>query len=92
MKKALAVLGFLSFFLLGIGNVHALNTYYNNNQVYNNKIPYSAFFNGHSPEPDKIKIQQSTKNGVTQAIVPVNEKEQEVEQKGLEDWKKFFWS
>jgi hypothetical protein len=85
MKKALAVLVVLSFIGLGFGSAHALNTYYDNSQVYNNQIPYSAFFNGHSPKPEKIKVQVSSDRGVVQAIVPVNEKEQEVEQKGLED-------
>lgn len=85
MKKTVLCVAVLSFIFLGFGSANALNTYYDNSQIYNNKIPYSAFFNGHSPKPEKIKVQKSVNGKVVQAIVPVNEKEQDVEQKGLED-------
>lgn len=85
MKKLLMILMILSFVCLGLGNANALETYYKNNQGYNNNIPYSAFFNGHSPKPAKIKIQKITKSGkAIQAVVPVNQAEEKVEQKGLE--------
>ena len=80
MKKMFTILAVLSFLILGVGNSYALKTYYNNKQGYNNKIPYSAFFNGHSPKPEKIKVQK----GKIQAVVPINQKEEKVEQKGLQ--------
>jgi hypothetical protein len=79
MNKLLVVLTILSFIFLSLGTSNALETY------YNNKIPYSAFFNGHSAKPNKIKVQKVTKSGkAIQAVVPVNQAEEKVEQKGLE--------
>ncbi len=78
MKKICTIVVLLIFAF--VGNAFGLKTYYNNKTGYNNKIPYSAFFNGHSPKPAKIKVQK----GKIQAIVPVNQKEEKVEQKGLE--------
>lgn len=80
MKKMCTIIAVLSFLILGIGNIYALETYYENKQGYNNKIPYKEFFNGHSPKPEKIKVQK----GKIQAVVPINQKEEKVEQKGLE--------
>jgi hypothetical protein len=85
MNKLLVVLTILSFIFLSLGSSNALETYYNNHSGYNNKIPYSAFFNGHSAKPNKIKVQKVTKSGkAIQAVVPVNQAEEKVEQKGLE--------
>lgn len=74
------------------GNALALDTYYDNKEgyevknVYNNKIPYEAFFKEYKPNPEVIKVQKTTKIGtVIQAEVPINQSEENVEQKGLED-------
>lgn len=80
MKKMFTIIAVLSFLILGFGNSYALKTYYENRQGYNNKIPYKAFFNGHSPKPQKINVQK----GKVQAVVPINSKEEKVEQKGLQ--------
>ena len=82
MKK-LWFIAIIVCFIVSWLNVSAwsLNTYYNNQTGYDNKIPYSAFFNGHSPQPGKIAVQK----GKVQAVVPINEKEVTVEQKGLEN-------
>ena len=79
MKKLFTIIAILGFLIFGFGNSYALKTYYNNKTGYNNKIPYKAFFNGHSPKPEKINIQK----GKVQAVVPLHEKEENVEQKGL---------
>ena len=81
MKK-LWFIAIIVCFLVSWLNVSAwsLDTYYENRTGYNNKIPYAAFFNGHSPQPAKIAVQK----GNVQAVVPVNEKEVKVEQQGLD--------
>ena len=83
MNKKLFIIMILAGIFVAWLNVSAwaLDTYYNNQTGYNNKIPYSAFFNGHSPQPEKIAVQK----GRVQAVVPVNTKEVQVEQEGLED-------
>ena len=92
MKKMLIMM-LLTVFVLS-GNVFALNTFYENqqgydvNMGYNNKIPYKAFFdvdNPNSPKPENKNVQKYDRFGnVIQAVVPVNERETKVEQKGLE--------
>ena len=82
----------LSLIFLGFGGAGALETYYtnqggyNNLTGYNNKIPYSAFFNWHSPKPDVIKVQKTTRSGaVIQAKVPINQPEEKIEQRRLDE-------
>lgn len=85
----------LSFSVLGIGTAVALDTKYDNSQSYDqtwyvesgydNQIPYKAFFMELAPTPEKIKVQRTTKFGqVIQAEIPINQTEENVEQKGLE--------
>ncbi len=89
MKRILLTV-LLAVFVLST-NAFALNTLYSNKMGYDNRtgyqnnIPYKAFFNGKSPKPETINVQASDGKGrVVQAVVPVNEKEVKVEQKGLE--------
>jgi len=89
LKKVVAI-AFLMIFVF-VGNGFALETRYRNDEGYNNKIgynnrtgydnkiPYSSFFGVNAPEPEKIKVQK----GKVQAIIPINQKEETVEQKGI---------
>lgn len=52
---------------------------YNNQVGYNNKIPYHEFFSSKAPQPEKIKVQK----GKVQAVIPINQKEEKIEQKGI---------
>lgn len=52
---------------------------YNNRIGYNNKIPYHEFFSSKAPQPEKIKVQK----GKVQAVIPINQKEETIEQKGI---------
>ena len=52
---------------------------YNNQIGYNNKIPYHEFFGSKAPQPEKIKVQK----GDVQAVIPIHQEEQQVEQKGI---------
>jgi hypothetical protein len=52
---------------------------YNNRIGYNNQIPYKSYFNENAPKPDKIKVQK----GEVQAVIPINQKEEQIEQKGI---------
>ena len=69
----------------------ALNTQYNNKGGYNNKsgynnqIPYSAFFNGHGPKQEQLKVQVNVKGNKVQGVINVNTKEEKVEQQGIKD-------
>jgi len=81
----------LVFIFVSFGSASALDTHYSNKGGYdntggyNNQIPYKAFFNGHSPKAEKIKVQKTDRFGnVVQAEVQVNQTEENVEQKGLD--------
>lgn len=88
MKKFVIII-FLIFVFVGSG--YALETRYRNdqgynnktgynNQVgYNNKIPYDEFFKSKAPQPEKIKVQK----GNVQAVIPINQREEQIEQKGI---------
>ena len=69
--------------LISINLAHSMNTYYSNKQVYNNKIPYSYYFGAGKAKPEKIKVQTTGKGDVVQAVIPVNEEEQKVEQQSI---------
>lgn len=84
MRRMLILLIFFGFGLLCLNSdVFALDTKYNNKQGYINKIPYDMLFKNHTH--GQIKIQKRTHSGKSiQAIVPVNKKEKNIKQKGLE--------
>ena len=70
MKKFVLFI-FLSFFI--VGNVYAMNTY------YNNKVPYSSLFT--QPQQKKIKVQKEVgKGNVVQTIISVNTEKTDIEQ------------
>lgn len=71
MKKLIVIVSVICFTILS-GNALAFKSYYNNNIGYDNKIPYKAFFNGHSPKPEKIAVEK----GRVQAVVPINTPEE----------------
>ena len=89
LKKFVAIV-FLMIFIF-VGNGFALETRYRNDEAYNNKIgydnrtgynnkiPYQSFFSDTDLEPRKIKVQK----GRVQAIIPINQKEETIEQKGI---------
>jgi len=77
LKKIIVLLSVISFTILS-GNAFAFKSYYSNHVGYNNKIPYKAFFNGHSPKPEKIAVQK----GRVQAVVPINTPEEKIEGNG----------
>ena len=100
MRKLFVVLVFLTLFIFSGNAFALRSLYDNkggyknkggyNNQIgykqipYNNQIPYKEFFDV-SEQPELKKVQKYSKTGkVVQAVVPVNEKEEQVGQKGLE--------
>lgn len=86
LKKVL-VIAVCCLLTLCVGSAFGLSTLYDNSGGYNvvsgydNKIPYEAFFTTFAPTPEKIKVQK----GDTQAIIPIHQKEQKIEQKGLKE-------
>lgn len=85
MRRMLILLTFFGFSLLCLGShANALDTKYNNKQVYQNKIPYRMLFK-QDLKPGPIKVQKMTRSGKSiQAILPLNSKDENIEQKGLE--------
>ena len=67
----------------GFGNAWGLDTKYSNKAGYNNKIPYRATFN--DVRPEQIKVQKTGNGKVVQAVIPVNQEEETVEQQGLKE-------
>jgi len=51
---------------------------------YNNKVPYRALF---GVKPSTIMVQQSDKGKVVQAVVPVNQEEEQVEPQTIKETK-----
>lgn len=49
---------------------------------YNNRVPYRVLFQ--TEQPSEIMVQKSSGSEVVQAVVPVNQEEENVEQQGLE--------
>lgn len=84
------ILWLIVFAMIGIcmvsfsfGNAYALETKYDNKSGYENKVQYRSLF--YEAKPDKIMVQKSGNGNVVQAVVPVNEKEETVEQQGLKN-------
>lgn len=71
-KKCFVLLVIFGF--VGIVPAMGLETF------YNNKVPYSSFFMKSNSE--KIKVQASGNGNVVQAVIPINQEEEKVEQQG----------
>lgn len=82
MKKILVI---SLLILFSASTAMALDTYYDNQVGYNNKIPYSAFFNGHGPRQQEIKVQGNVDGQRFQGVIEVNTPEEKVEQQKVED-------
>lgn len=69
-RKCLVLLVIFGF--VGIVPAMGLET------LYNNKVSYFSLFV--NPVPEKIKVQASGNGNVVQAVIPINQEEEKVEQ------------